>query len=266
MNMVDIHHHLLPGLDDGSPDLETSIAMARIAVSDGITHIIATPHANNMYEFRPEAIGNSLTLLRARLVEENLPLTLSSGCDFHLSYDNIQNALTNPKKYTLNGGDYLLIELPDYGLSPNLDEAFYELGLAGLKLILTHPERNPTLQRDQKRLANWMRIGVLTQVTTSSVLGHMGRSAERMANKMLSDRWVQFLATDAHNTGSRPPRMRAAHEAVARKYGVAYADLICSTNPLAVYEGSTLPQQPEPLYLYEDDETPRRRWWPFASR
>jgi protein-tyrosine phosphatase len=259
--MVDLHHHLLPGLDDGSPNLETSVAMARIAAQDGITHVVATPHANNVYNFDPERIATRIAALRAALAREAIPLTIASGCDFHLSYDNMQDAIAHPGKYTLNGGDYLLVELPDYGLSPHLDEAFYELGLAGMRPILTHPERNPTLQRDPKRLADWMRIGLLTQITTSSVLGKMGRSAERMAHTMLADRWVHFLATDAHNTEARPPRMRAAHDLVAKKYGVDFADRLCTKNPMAVFEGRPLPQQDEPLNLYEDDPSLNRRWW-----
>ncbi len=261
MNMVDLHHHLLPGLDDGSPDLDTSVAMAQIAASDGITHIVATPHANNIYEFDPKAIASAFDALQSALLMNRIELTITTGCDFHLSYDNIQDSIAHPRKYTIHGGDYLLVELPDHGLSPHLDEAFYELGLAGMKPILTHPERNPTLQRDPTRLADWMRIGVLTQVTTSSVLGHMGRSAERMSHQLLSDRWVHFLATDAHNTGSRPPRMRAAYDAVAKKYGASYAQTICETNPLAVFENRILPEQPNPLHLYEDDVDLSRPWW-----
>jgi protein-tyrosine phosphatase len=259
--MVDLHHHLLPGLDDGSPNLQTSVAMARMAAEDGITHVVATPHANNVYLFNPEDIAERLNALRRALVEDGVGLTVASGCDFHLSYDNMQDAIAHPKKYTLNGGDYLLVELPDHGLSPHLDEAFYELGLAGMRPILTHPERNPTLQRNPDRLAEWMRIGLLTQITTSSVLGQMGKSAERMAHKMLEDRWVHFLATDAHNTESRPPKMRAAHAMVAKKYGRDYADRLCVKNPMAVYEGRILPEQDEPLNLYDDDPRLSRRWW-----
>lgn len=235
--------------------------MARIAVDEGITHIAATPHANNLYEFDPATVEARLSDLKSALASHNLPLNLASGCDFHLSYDNIQDAIAHPRKYTINGGDYLLVELPDHGLSPHLDEAFYELGLAGMKPILTHPERNPTLQRDTQRLADWMRIGLLTQVTAGSLLGHMGRHAQRMAHQMLSDRWIHFLATDAHNTGSRPPRMRAARDFVARKFGTECAERLCSTNPLAVFEGRILPEQPEPLHVYEDDRADPRHWW-----
>jgi protein-tyrosine phosphatase len=259
--MVDLHHHLLPALDDGSPNLETSVAMARIAAEDGITHVVATPHANNIYTFDPERIARRITALRSALAAESIPLTIASGCDFHMSYDNLQDAVAHPRKYTLNAGEYLLVELPDHGLSPHLDEAFYELGLAGMKPILTHPERNPTLQRDPKRLVEWMRIGLLTQITAGSVTGLMGRDARRMAYRLLANRWVHFIATDAHNTEARAPRMSAAHSLIAKKFGAAYAQRLCTDNPMAAFEGRVLPEQDEPLKLYRNDAELSRPWW-----
>jgi protein-tyrosine phosphatase len=255
--MVDIHHHLLPGLDDGSPDLETSLAMARMAVADGITHVICTPHASSRYAFSPELIGEKLSILREALTAESIPLNLASGCDFHLGYDNIKDAIANPRKYSLNSTDYLLIELPDHGLSTSLEEIFYQLRLARHTLILTHPERNPTLQRDHVRLASWLREGMLVQITTSSVLGNMGKAAEKMSHALLANRWVHFLATDAHNLTRRPPRMAEARDLVATRYGRSYADRLCAENPAAVFSGASLPEQDEPRY---DDES-STPWW-----
>jgi protein-tyrosine phosphatase len=177
--MVDLHHHLLPGLDDGSPDIKTSVAMSRMAVEDGITHVVATPHASGTWTFEPDVIAAKLAELRQALAQESIALTLATGCDFHLSYDNIQDGIANPRKYTLNGSQYVLVELPDFGLSPSLGEIFFDLRVAGMVPILTHPERNPTLQRDQARLADWMRDGLLVQVTAGSVLGHMGKEHSR---------------------------------------------------------------------------------------
>jgi protein-tyrosine phosphatase len=259
--MVDLHHHLLFGLDDGSPDLETSVDMARMAASDGITHVIATPHASANWIFDPDLIASRISTLRNSLILESVPLTIASGCDFHLSYDNVRDALANPRKYTLNSTEYLLIELPDFGLSPNLTETFYELRLAGMVPILTHPERNPTLQRDLNRLADWIRNGMLVQITTSSVLGRMGKTAERISHKLLANRWVNFLSTDAHNLQSRPPRMSEARDVIARKYSPAYADLLTLHNPLAVFDGRPLPEQPPPLHLYDDEENFDLPWW-----
>ena len=257
--MIDLHHHLLWGLDDGASNVETSLAMARIAAEDGITHVVCSPHANGRYEYHPEAIAAKTAELERLLAAEHVELKLGRGCDFHLSYDNIEQAKADPARYSINGLGYLLVELPDYGVLRNLPEVFYELQVAGLTPILTHPERNPTLQADRGRMVEWLERGLLVQVTAGSVLGQMGKQAERMAHELLEKRWVHFLATDAHNTTSRPPRMSAAHDLVAGKYGPDYARLLCFSNPLAAFNGKPLEPQPEPAGLYEDLEP--KRWW-----
>lgn len=248
--MVDIHHHLLPGLDDGPVSIDISIAMARLAVADGITHIVCTPHANGQYSFDPALNAAKLSELKSRLDAENISVTLGVGCDFHLSFDNLAHAKREPARFSINGLGYLLLEPPDYGIPPNLAESFYELQLAGLTPILTHPERNPTLQSDPQRLAAWLRGGMLIQITADSVTGHKGRRAEQMAHELLKKRWVHFLATDAHNAESRPPRMREARDLVARKYGASYAQSLCITNPLAVFRGKQFMVEEEPRDLY----------------
>ena len=261
--MVDLHNHLLPGLDDGSPDLETSVQMARMAADDGLTHMVCTPHASHQFHFDPPAIADRLAALTEALTREGIMLTLATGCDFHLSYDNLLDALANPRKYTLNNTEYLLIELPDHGIPATLDNTLYELRLAGMTPILTHPERNLTLQRNQQMLAGWLRNGLLVQITANSVTGGMGKPAQRIAHELLRKRWVHFLATDAHNLTSRPPRLSEAHVEVSRKYGSGYADLLCTGNATAVFAGQALPPQEEMLGLYDDDENAGidGPWW-----
>ncbi len=259
--MVDLHHHLLPGLDDGPPDLPTSIAMARMAMEDGITRVVATPHASHRHPFDPEKVAEGMATLRSALTEAGIPLIIGSGCDFHLSYDNIQDAMAHPRKYTLNGTEYLLVELPDLSIPPQLTQLFYDLRVAGMTPILTHPERNPSLQRDAKPLEEWLRNGMLVQITTSSVLGQMGRTAQKLAHTLLANRWVHFLSTDAHNLTSRPPRMREAREVVANRYGAEYATRLCESNPLAVFDGQPMPPQEEPLRLFDDPKPGALPWW-----
>jgi protein-tyrosine phosphatase len=254
--VVDLHHHLLPGMDDGSPDLATSIKMARMAADDGISHVVCTPHANSRWHFDPERIAALLAELRAGLADAGIRLVLGSGCDFHLSYDNVHDALENPHRYTVNGGEYLLIELPDYGLPPTLEETFYSLRLSGMTPILTHPERNPSLQQDVSRLGTWIRDGMLTQVTAASVTGLMGRKAQKLAERLLADRWVHFIATDAHNVSTRPPQMRAACDHIAGRFGEGYAQRLCTENPQAVFDNRRLPVQEAPLGIegHADDD------------
>jgi protein-tyrosine phosphatase len=258
--MIDIHHHLLWDQDDGAASLNTSLEMARMAAADGITHIACTPHANDHYSYAPEQIDAKIAQLQETLDSEGVKIKLGRGCDFHMSYDNIQQAHEDPRRFSINSGCYILVEVPDYALPHGLGEIFYQMQIEGLTPILTHPERNPTLQKEPDRIAEWLRGGTLVQVTAGSVMGRMGRKAEKMAHNLLAKRWVHFLATDAHNTTSRPPKMSDAHDLVAEKYGPDYAHLLCVSNPLAAFMNNALPQQPEPLDLYKEEES-GRSWW-----
>jgi protein-tyrosine phosphatase len=255
--VIDIHHHLLWGLDDGADTPATTLEMARLSAAQGITHIVATSHASTHWHFQPEVVAAKAEELRSVLAAENIPLTIGTGCDFHLSYDNLADAKIHPRKYTINRGDYLLVELPDYGLPLNLTETFYELQMLGVTPILTHPERNLTLQADPNRMIDWLRGGMLIQITAASITGNFGRSSEKAAHKLLADSWVHFVATDAHNMIMRPPLVREPWETVERKYGKEAAERLFVTNPLAVFENRPIGEQPEPRNVFADFEDDR---------
>lgn len=254
--MIDIHHHLLYGLDDGSPNIDISVAMAEAAAADGTTHIVCTPHANDTYRFDPEINNQRLAELQHRLGNR---IQLGLGCDFHLSYENITDALKNPAKYTINKTGYLLVEFPDFGIAQNMAETFYQLELAKLTPIITHPERNQTITHRPERLADWVRNGCLIQVTASSLTGRFGKTAESFALNLLKKNWVHFIASDAHNLTSRPPQLSTAYSFVAKHYGTETAQRLFVTNPRAAYQGEQWPEQPEPLGLYPDDEMNNRK-------
>jgi len=246
-------------VDDGAKDFDTSFEMAKASARDGVTHVVCTPHANAQYNFDPSGNAAKVAELQVRLDEARIALKVGLGCDFHLSYDNVIEAKENPGKFSVNGLGYLMVEIPDYGVPPGLTETFYELQLAGLTPVLTHPECNPTLQQDYRRLAEWMRGGVLVQVTGDSVTGKMGRAAQKMAHTLLRQRWVHFIATDAHNVSSRPPRLSEACALIAKKYGAEYAEALSTANPRAVFEGKPFEASEEPLGLYEEFKD--RSWW-----
>jgi protein-tyrosine phosphatase len=259
--MIDIHHHLLYGLDDGAVDIETSLQMAEMAIADGITHVVCTPHANSEYDFRPEENAARLACLREKLVNR---LILGLGCDFHLSYDNIEDALAHPAKYSINGKRYLLVEFPDFGIPKHISTSFYEMSVAGIVPILTHPERNLTLMQQPEKMAEWLRMGCLVQVTAGSVTGNFGKGPQRVARQLLDWQWVHIIASDAHNTTSRPPVMSKAFDYLSHEYGVENAERWCRQNPRAVFFGEDLGEQPRPEKLFEDeveDDTsaPRKR-------
>ncbi len=244
--MIDIHHHLLPGLDDGARDLDTSLAMVEMALADGITHIVCTPHASHHYNFDPAKNATLFAGLQdavhARFGER---MTLGLGCDFHLMFDNIEDAQRYPTRYTINGHNYLLVEFPDSAISPNTAQTFYQLSLSGMTPVITHPERNLILARQPERMAEWLQSGALVQVTASSLTGRFGALAEKTATWLMDHRWVHFLATDAHDTVSRPPQMHAVFDLVAERYDAATAERLCVKNPLAAFLGDALGPQPE---------------------
>jgi protein-tyrosine phosphatase len=248
--MIDIHHHLLFDLDDGSRSLEMSIDMAAMAVADGITHIACTPHANERFTFSPEINQERLSAIEEALLAKNIgPLTLGLGCDFHLMYENVADALLHPTRYTINGKGYLLVEFPEYSISPNTSETLYDLRLSGMTPIITHPERNPILVKQPERMAEWLSTGALIQITAASLHGRFGQQARRGCDWLLERNWVHFIATDAHNLASRPPQMWTAHRTIKEKYGEETAERLCVTNPRAAFEGLPLPPQPELLDL-----------------
>jgi protein-tyrosine phosphatase len=254
--MIDIHHHLLFGLDDGARDVEMSLAMVEMAANNGITHIVCTPHANARYVFDPEVNRQRLDELQRQI---NGKVTLGLGCDFHLSYDNIDDALKNRVKYTINGKQYLLVEFDDLTIPTTLNDAFYELMVAGLQPIITHPERNLTIQRHPERMKVWLREGCLVQVTAASLTGRFGRTAQSLAAQFLEKDWVHFLATDAHNLESRPPKLREGYDAVAKLFGTATAKRLCVDNPRAAFFGEEWPEQPAPQAIEEEDRAPQGR-------
>ena len=196
--VIDIHCHILPEVDDGPKSWESAVEMCRMAASNGITHTVATPHANDRYAYDRSFLSGLLDELREK-IDPALPLQLSLGCDFHLSFENLERALEQPHTYTIGETNYLLIELSNYSVPARLSECFTRLGDRGLTPILTHPERNPILQQTPQRIVEWAEQGCLIQVTGSALTGHWGERRNRSPAgcwiALPSTSWRRMLTT-----------------------------------------------------------------------
>ncbi len=239
--MVDIHSHILPGLDDGSPNIEASMAMLKIAADSGTTDIVATPHANLEYAFDPDQITSCIQELAAK---PGPAPRIHRGCDFHLSYDNIQDALENPTKYTINHKSYLLVEFSDLLILKNTSDIFDRLMNAGMIPIITHPERNWLLQQRLAALEEWVSQGVLLQITALSFTDRFGRAAKKFSETLIERGLVHFIASDAHDPEDRTPQMNDIYELISRHYGEEWAEHLFVTNPRATLTGDPLAEPP----------------------
>ena len=217
--------------------------MVRMATEHGTTDLVATPHANPSYRFDPQIVEERLA--EVAKASDNV-LRLHSGCDFHLSYDNIQDAIANPRKYTINHHRYLMVEFSDLLIFNNTAEIFSRLEDAGMTPVITHPERNGLLRQRIDQIAKWVEAGACVQVTGQSLLGEFGRRAAEFSRTLLDRRLVHFLASDAHDCEHRPPRLDLAHQWVKEHYGEEWAEALCVTNPKATLTGEALDRLEDP--------------------
>jgi len=166
------------------------------------------------------------------------------GCDFHLSYENIQDALVRPERYMIEGSRYLLVELSNYSIPAGVVDSFANFLSLGVTPIITHPERNPILQRSPQQVLEWVKLGCAVQITASVLTGGWGEIAWRTAQWLLKKDAAHVVATDAHDTRQRPPVLSAARDEVAALCGADVARAMVEENPRAVVRGWPLPYFP----------------------
>ena len=257
--MIDIHNHLLHGLDDGANSFETSVAMARLARTAGTTDIVATPHSNVSYAYDPEVVEQRIRELQSAVGEE---LKIHRGCDFHLSAPNIQIAVRDVRRFSINGLGYLLVEFPEVSALQGIEQIFETLREAGMTPIITHPERNPYLAADFCRLAHWVDNGIYLQVTAQSLFGGLfGTETAPWCAKAITMGLVHFVASDAHDARVRPPRLDQAKAHLEQQYGEEYAELLLVSHPGAVIEGRSL----VPGRVFPPEKR-KRKWFHFSRR
>lgn len=252
--MVDIHSHILYGIDDGAKTIEDSLRMLEIARASGTTDIVATPHSDLRYAFDIGAVERIADELRARATTD---IRIHRGCDFHLHYDNIVGCMQNPNPYTINGKGYLMVEFAETSIPDSLTEVLREMVARGITPVITHPERNHQLMLRMAQLAEWVRGGCLVQLTAGSFTGSFGERARENCRKLMDHRLAHFVASDAHDTEYRPPDMRPAREMIVADFGPQVAERLFEQNPRKALTG-------EPIEI-EDPElaSGKKAWYQF---
>ncbi len=242
--LTDLHTHILPALDDGAADLAEAVAMARVAVGEGLVRLAATPHSLRWPAGTcRETLEAGAAALMRHLAAEGLALDVVAGGETAL-LPSLPQQIDAGEFVTLNRSRYLLLELPYVGLPSRLEETIFQVQVRGYVPILAHPERSDELQRRPDRLRALVESGMLVQVTAGSLEGRFGPAARRTARRLLAGNLVHVIASDAHDAGDRAPRLSRARELAASIVGPERAAALVAANPAAILDD--LPLEVEP--------------------
>ncbi|MEN0644958.1 CpsB/CapC family capsule biosynthesis tyrosine phosphatase [Alkalicoccobacillus gibsonii] len=246
--MIDIHSHILPGLDDGASSLTHSVEMARTAVEEGITTIIATPHhANPYFDTTLEQMLAGVESVNEALQAEKIPLVVKPGQEIRL-FGELIDHLALGRSVPLTGeGRYVLVEFPTNSVPAYSERLFYDLAVQGYTPVIAHPERNSVFLDKPHKLFEFVRNGALSQITTSSVTGHFGKTIQAFTNQLMEANLAHILASDAHNLQARTFRMKAASDLIEEEHGTDLLYQFQENAELLVRNQNLIIHPPEPI-------------------
>lgn len=240
--MIDIHSHILPGIDDGSGSMEETAKMMEIAVQEGIDVIIATPHYEvGLGEGQMEKYAIACQKMEQYLQEHPVPLQIYCGNEIYYS-EGVVEALQNGEICTMNESRYVLVEFPVYESYQYIERAIYNLQNAGYWVIIAHAERYSALQ-DMKRIRFLVKMGVYVQVNASSVIGKSGWKIKAFCLQLMKQDLIHFVATDSHGSKHRRPLIQECLEYIDKKMGSRYRKKISETNPQKIIKGEIISEK-----------------------
>ncbi len=250
--MIDLHSHILPGIDDGAADVSVSLAMARMFVADGVTDLACTPHIlPGLYLNTGPQIRVAVQNLQAAIDQAGIALRLTTGADVHMVPDLVAG-LRSGKLLSVADSRYVLVEPPHHVPPQKFEEFFFNILVSGYVPILTHPERLTWVSSHYAAIERMARSGVWMQITAGSLTGAFGRNAQNLAERMLKDGCVHILATDAHDTVKRPPSLSRGRDLAVKFVGTVEAEHLVLTRPRGVLDNapvSSLPSIPSAAQL-----------------
>lgn len=244
--MIDLHTHILPGVDDGVKTEDDAVEFARVAAEDGVETLVATPHCKEGF-FVNDRVGvlAAVDRLRARLEAEGVAIEIVPGAEVHLCPDLVARVRDGRAPTLADNGKTLLLELSLTQYPVGLEDLVFQLKLAGILPVLAHPERIRYFLDDPRRYEALVRLGAYGQITTGSILGSFGENVREFSEALLRKRLVHVLASDAHNVHGRPPVLRPALEAAAGFVGESFASRMATDIPAALLRGQE-PDVPPP--------------------
>ncbi len=246
--MIDIHCHILAGIDDGPKTVEQSLEMARLAVEEGITTIIATPHhLNGSYENPRQTIFAEVDKLNQVLNNANIPLTVLPGQETRIHGEMVENFEKGEILTLTNSNQYVFVELPSSHVPRYTNQLLYDIQMLGLTPIIVHPERNSEIIETPDLLYKLVKSGTLTQVTASSVTGRFGKKIKKFTNDLIEHNLTHFIASDAHNTTSRSFHLREAYETIEKQNGASFRYLYQENTELLVGGKHVIGEPPEKI-------------------
>lgn len=256
--LTDLHCHMLPGIDDGSKNLEQSLAMARIAVADGITTTVVTPHhMNGAYTNTADEVRGHCRALADALDEAGIDLYLLPGSELHL-VPELPEAIRSGRALTVGDrGRAVLVELPVHTVPMGAETILEQILVQDLVPIIAHPERNTELRRNPERLADWVQMGCLAQVTAQSLVGRFGQPIQNAARTMIRAGSIHVVASDAHRDERRVPRITIARDPIENWTSAEVARLLIEVFPADLAAGRT----PDVRQLVDALPQPKKRWW-----
>lgn len=238
--MIDLHCHILPGVDDGPQSIEESLALARASGRSGTRTIVATPHVSSRYRNDLATIARGVEQVNAALAAESCAIEVLPGAEIAASsVSEIDPEELNGM--TLGGGPWLLLEPPFTPVATGFDEIGYSLMRRGLRVVIAHPERCAGFHRDMTMLGDLVRTGAITSITAGSLAGRFGERVRRFAMKLVDEDMVHNVASDAHDEIARRPGIAAEIESVGLG---ELREWLTELVPASILSGDPIPAQP----------------------
>lgn len=243
--MIDIHSHILPGIDDGAKDITVSVDMLKKAVEDGITDMCVTPHyIHREVSNTTSVVTAEITKLRQLVGIMGLNLKLHMGNELYISHE-IPELLKSGEVMSINNSRYVLVELPMSTVPAYTDKILFEIALLGYTTILAHPERNYEISEKPELLERWKAMGLIFQINSLSITGLFGKHVQKTALEFIEKGYVGAVATDCHTNRGRAPILSNARDIIIQRNGQETAQLLFETNPRNILDNKEVENIPE---------------------